>query len=246
MRQRERPAPLAAEPPYTCRKTALTPAWIQGTFPSPPPSEVCPVSLAQVAVRVGEGIAAPGGILEWIKGLGPSAVGLAALWYSYRQTSAMLQDKQNEEERREIRHQLDVFYGPLRQLIDISRELHDLFVSNREKDFRTLTALVEGESFTGNDKALLDAIVRVTKQADRLVSRNEGLGSERLRSVLARASAHWRVLHLAHEGKLVGDSDRFTKMLYPRTLLHELDEEIDRLRKRLASLGTESRRPRTR
>ena|SRR5271157_1883244 len=75
-------------------------------------------------------------------------------------TIRQLRKRADEERAKTLQEKLDKFYGPLIQLRETSKLLYRVFTS-RQKDpekFRTLTALLAGEEFVGNDKILLDQI----------------------------------------------------------------------------------------
>lgn len=184
---------------------------------------------------------------EIIKDFGPTVVSFLALLVSA--LSALLVSdinrrtliqKQQDDERKEIYKKLNSFYGPFRQLIGKSFELYGLFTRVREPGFRTLTALLAGERFEGNDKTLLEQILKVTDELDKLILNNSGLiDDEDLKQVLQKASAHFTLLRLASEGHLAGQEERFKDHIFPRDLTPKIEEEIKRLNGRLNHLNTE-------
>src|SRR5262249_13420485 len=103
-------------------------------------------------------------ILSFIKDLGPIIVGLTGLIIGYIYNRHSLRQKQFEDERKEIYKKLNSFYGPLRQLRGISAQLYEMLRANRDKNFRTLVALLNGEKFEGNDKVLLEQILTISKK----------------------------------------------------------------------------------
>jgi len=101
---------------------------------------------------------------EWLVDFGPTLVGLIGLASlvvaylqirrSFEQTDELLEERQREEERNEIQRKLNEFYGPCQTLMRETEMLHDLF--KHDNEFRTLTELLEGREFTGNDRVLLE------------------------------------------------------------------------------------------
>ncbi len=184
---------------------------------------------------------------EIIKDFGPTLVSFLALFVSALSALLVsdinrrtLVQKQQDDERKEIYKKLNSFYGPFRQLLGKSFELYGLFTRSREPDFRTLTALLAGEKFEGNDKILLEQILKITDEMDKLILNNSGLiDDEGLKQVLQKASAHFTILKLASEGHIAGEQERFKDHVFPRDLTPKIEEEISRLKNRLDQLNTE-------
>lgn len=178
-------------------------------------------------------------MLEVIQVLGPIIVGLAGLFLGFIYNRRSLTQKQHEDERKEIYKKLNSFYGPLRQLRGISSELYSRFTANRSGDFRTLIALLEGQTFAGNDKILIEQILEVSEKIDDLILKNSGLVDDpELSRLLYRASTHFRILRLAYHGNLVGEVERFKDHVFPRDLDQKVEEQIQQLKRRLDVLNS--------
>ncbi|HEX8691409.1 MAG TPA: NBR1-Ig-like domain-containing protein [Longimicrobium sp.] len=135
----------------------------------------------------------------------------------------------NRERSDEITRQLNEFYGPMLQLLGISDVLHKTFKNG--KDFRTLTKLLDGHTFSGNDAVLLREIMLVTKEIDKLIMRYNGIVTNAgLHLTLATAGAHFRVLRAAARGQLSGGPTRFEDLVFPERIRAELRGEIEQLR----------------
>src|SRR5690242_262819 len=143
-------------------------------------------------------LSSPGkaGIVSFMKDLGPIVVGLgailatavfnrAALTQRIQESTATERQrelesnrsvrlKQNEELRREIHEQLSSFYGPMQQLLGISGALYERFSAGRPAGYRTLVALLSGETFEGNDRVLLDAIIEIGEEMRGLIMKESG------------------------------------------------------------------------
>ena len=103
--------------------------------------------------------------------------------------------------------------------------LHDLF--KHDNEFRTLTELLEGREFTGNDKVLLEQVMSVTDKISELIVDKSGLiedEEEELQELLSKARVHFRILRLAYDNELSEDIERLEDFVYPK----DLDDEIKR------------------
>lgn len=163
-----------------------------------------------------------------------------SLYVVSRYNMRTLIQKQREDERKEIYQKLNSFYGPLQRLLGKSLLLYQIFTYSRGGDFRTLVALLQGETFEGNDEELLNQIINLDNEMDALILKNSGLvDKEELKQVLDQASTHFTLIRLAKEKKLTGQIERFSNHVYPRDLAPRIQEEIKRLRGRLDELNTE-------
>ena len=146
------------------------------------------------------------------------------------QSYELLRDQQLEGERQEIYRKLNEFYGPCQILLQESDMFTKKFKQGRE--FRTLLELLEGKEYTGNDKVLLEEIMSVTDMISELIIERSGLvedDEKDLQKLLAQARAHYRILRLAHKGKLSGEVERFKDSVYPRGLdeLYTMEDPSD-------------------
>lgn len=167
-------------------------------------------------------------------------------WQNAKQNEEMLRhnylllaEKQREEERQEISKKLNEFYGPCQTLLRESKMLHDAFKNGR--DFRTLTQLLKGKEYTGNDCVLLDQVMSVTDRISELIIEKSGLvedDEEELQELLSQARAHYSLLRLASEGAISGQTYRFKAFVYPR----DLDQAIVRKKRSLEQRLEELRR----
>jgi hypothetical protein len=185
-------------------------------------------------------------VLSVVKVVGPPIVSLiavlvtlVALRNAAEATKKTLLQKDREDERKEIRERLTTFFGPMQQLLAVSKRLTEVFKNGAE--FRTLLRLLEGTTYTDNDALILDEIITVTSAIEKLITRKSGLVEDsRLRTLLSEAAAHFRVLRLARSGKLKGETDRFAGLVYPKDLEAMIDNEIESLNQRLAELAVTS------
>ena len=156
---------------------------------------------------------------------------------SFEQTDKLLDERQREEERNEIQRKLNEFYGPCQTLMRETKMLHDLF--KHDNEFRTLTELLEGREFTGNDKVLLEQVMNVTDEISELIIDKSGLiedEEEELQELLSKARVHFRVLRLAYNDELSEDIERLREFVYPKALDEEIKRKKTELENRLNEL----------
>lgn len=150
----------------------------------------------------------------------------------------ILDQQAHGEERKSINKKLNSFYGPFQQLRGTSFELYKMFTFAHDDNFRTLNALLDGQKFEGNDKILLEQIINVSEELDKLIVTQSGLvDDEELRRLLWIANTNFRLIRLAFQGVLVGDAERFKDYVFPRALDDKVAEEITRLKQRLDDLN---------
>lgn len=172
----------------------------------------------------------------------PIIIGLAALWLSYFQLLKTLNAKKEDEERAEIRKKLDEFYGPLLQLRMKSNLLYQKFNEDfraADSNFSTLIYLLNSHVFSGNNKILLEEIIKIGELTEKLIHEKAGLIDDtNLRTVvLPRATTHFLLIRLAYVGALSGDLDRFKTLTFPKDLDLLLEKKKKELEERLKKLN---------
>ena len=153
--------------------------------------------------------------------------------------------------------QLEKFYKPFQSNQKRSTELYKVFVKGKPECFRTLTYLIDpNQEYPGygrvtlsqGDRALLDEIIEIGMEQYRLISEHADLISDdelvghRSASdlkddradllgtgLLAKAAAHYKLLQLAHAGKLENDPSRYAEYVFPRELPIIIEKKIDAL-----------------
>lgn len=175
--------------------------------------------------------------LEVVKTFGPIVVGLGGIYLGFKSNMYLLKSKGKEAKREEISKKLNEFYGPFQQLRRKNEMLYELFREGKGTDFRTLTALLQGQVFTDNDKELLTQIIEVNGQLETLIINNSGLIDDvEMRNLLSKATAHYKIISLAYKGLLKDQSDRFKDYVYPRELDEKIEQQINSLEKKLSML----------
>ncbi len=149
-----------------------------------------------------------------------------------------LQRNVNDEKAKALQKKLDDFFGPLVQLRSTSNLLYDVFRSRQPdpENFRTLTALLSEVPFEGNDKVLLDEIIKIGKETEELIFKSSGLVDGELQQLLGKATAHYRILRLAHEGLLKGEPEKFKAHVYPRELDRVIAQKIGEIQAEMNQL----------
>lgn len=152
---------------------------------------------------------------------------------------SLLQEKKQEDERKEIYKKLNEFYGPYQQLLETSRLLYDdIFKKGKSENWKTLTEFLKGTKLKGNDRQVYEQILEITIKLEELRTTNSGLVDDpKLRILLARAGTHFRIIRLAYEGKLSGEEERFENYIYPRELNEMINNKIIDLQTRLDDLN---------
>lgn len=115
--------------------------------------------------------------------------------------------------------------------------LYGLFTEGKEEGFRTLTALLEGIKFVGNDKILLEQIINIDKQIEALIVDKSGyVENKELRDILYKAATHFNVINLAYQELLQGQEQRFSDYVFPINLDEKIDKEVKKLQDELKKL----------
>lgn len=196
---------------------------------------------------------------HYIRDIGPTVVGLGSLvvtifisFCSLKRNAELtrrsIEEKAREEDRKSIREKLDQFYGPFTQFRGLSKHFYDIFTSRISEDlkveyrdaegkFRTLIALTRGHKFAGVEKNLLDEIVRIGAESEKLILEKVGLVDDvDLQKLFWKAATHYRIIRLASEDKLTGGGAEFDSFTFPYELDSKIEEKMNSLNKRLEQL----------
>jgi hypothetical protein len=197
-------------------------------------------------------------VLPSIVGILTSIVAIISISLNYRTTKQTLAQKEseiqrsitrqaNENELKSLKSKLEEFYGPYTLLSNTNAFLAREFISRQPNatGFRTLPLLlnpVRRETLSSEDKELLNEIVAINEQLERLIREKAGMVDQKVQEYLGRAAAHFRVIRLAHAGKLSSDPNgNFSKYyVYPWQLDHVLRLEVARIQNRCDILRQDS------
>ncbi len=146
-------------------------------------------------------------------------------------------EKIREFERNEIYKKLNDFYGPLLVLRKSSIELHNTFKNGEH--YRTVDALVEGRSYEGNDKVLIEEIIKIGKQCKQIVIDYAGLIDDELlrREYIPKLLNHVTIIEKAYNRELKGEVDRFHDYVFPIEIDSILDNKVTEMQERLKVLS---------
>ncbi|HHL4083185.1 hypothetical protein [Burkholderia sola] len=193
----------------------------------------------------------------WIPTIGPIISGALAFLGAYwglriatknasdtlqsaqRNNEAVLWQKANEVELRDIQIKLDEFYIPFQLKSDVNLQFAQDLKSRQGEDYRLLVKLFDREwcdSLAAGDRKLVEIVSNNADELRRLIEEKSGLVDDALLPYLSRASAHFRILNLAYRRVLGDDPGPFKSYVYPRELDGVLSLEIDRLRMRIGRL----------
>lgn len=161
-------------------------------------------------------------------------------------TEMTLHSKRIEEKKDEIYKKLNEFYGPFYQLRAKSQLLYHKFVeryksqaAESNQPFRTLTYLLDGGTVEGNEKMLLDEIIKIGEKCEALIHDKAGLiDDEDLRTKwLPMASTHYLILRLAYQNQLHGESEKFKVHTFPFEIDAVIQKRIKELQKELQEIA---------
>jgi hypothetical protein len=158
---------------------------------------------------------------------------------SQQTSSAAIWQKANETELRDIQEKLDKFYGPFTIRLKTDHQLAQDIRSRQPSGYRLLIQLFDASWLSGlsaGDRALVGMICEHGHILEQMIAEHAGSMEQELIEYFSRASAHFRILRLAYEGKLGDDPKPFTRYVYPKQLDSVLNLAMRRLNDRVAQL----------
>jgi hypothetical protein len=168
---------------------------------------------------------------------------------SLANTEASIWQKANDGEMNEIQAQLDGFFGPFTRMSDVNRLLsRDLRARQADSQrFLLLESLFDREwlsSLPEGERTLVAEVVANAKTLREFIGDNAKMVNAKVQPYLSRAAAHYRILELAHEGKLGNDAKPFVDLyVFPIQLDDVLSLEVKRLEKRKESIRSNPGKP---
>jgi hypothetical protein len=165
----------------------------------------------------------------------------ASIKAAQRNNEAGLWQKANETELKDIQAKLDGFYGPFLQVSGMNSLLAREFRDRQpDKDtFRLLRSVFDKQWLAGlseGDKTIVREICNNASLLETFLKEKSAMVDANVLPYLFRASAHFRILHLAYKGELGTDPTNFLRYVYPQQLDKVLELEVERLQRRSASL----------
>lgn len=221
--------------------TLLAYAFAQGTEDVHKIATACSVTLEKIAYWTEE--------IAYILAPLISLIGVGIIVYFTRKSDVSEQWlKINEAEAIYLQNKLDKFYGPF-IVVSESNYLMAQELRSRQptsENFRLLVKLFDSEwmdTLSDGDRELVREICETGERLRVMIQENIGLVDPEIIPYISRAVAHFRVLHLAHEGKLGEDSAPFLRFVYPKQLDPVLTMELERLQNRVKKLRQEPTTP---
>ncbi|WP_027581477.1 hypothetical protein [Bradyrhizobium sp. Ai1a-2] len=195
-----------------------------------------------------------------ISPVGSALVGIVALIVSSKMTKRTLRvsqlnneatiwQKANELEVKEIQDKLDRFYGPFARMSGTNALLaRDL--RSRQQDSSTFL-LIEKlfdrtwlDGLPQDQKTLVTELVRNASELRKFIEDNAKMVDSKLQPYLSRSCAHYRIVELAHCGKLGDDPKPYvSKYVFPIQTEKVLNLEIARLENRKSLLRSRPNSP---
>ena len=97
--------------------------------------------------------------------------------------------------------------------------------------------LTRGHKFTGIEKNLLDEIVKIGGESEKLILEKVGLVDDHeLQELFGKAAAHYRIIRMANDNKLTGGGAEFESYTFPHVLDKQIPEKMKQLNQRLEQL----------
>ena len=98
---------------------------------------------------------------------------------------------------------------------------------------------MNGHEFSGNEKILLEQIIKLGEESEKLIQEQSGLidNTDLRQEILPRATTHFLLIRLAYDGKLRGESEYYRDLTYPRELIDRLEERKQQLENDLDKLN---------
>lgn len=134
----------------------------------------------------------------------------------------------------EINKKLVEFYLPLRYFMLQSKMLYDTFAIEEKEElkkegkrFNTLRYLCDGGTFNESDQVILDEIIKLGEEQNKLIESSNWASDElNLSELLSKYSAHLKILKAAKTGKLTGKINIYKSYTFPIELPGALESKI--------------------
>ncbi|WP_025542950.1 hypothetical protein, partial [Vibrio parahaemolyticus] len=180
-----------------------------------------------------------------------AVLSLAFVAYRY------LSDKKEERrklEKSKLEDSLKTLYGPLKELREESKRLYETFALDLKHEhmevyrerFRTLTYLRSHspKDLPEHDREILKHIIEISKKNVEFIEQNGwAIESPALSTLLGKLCAHFRIMEIAAEGKLIGAPDELEDIVFPLETDGAIDNEINRIQNKIQELSQLSQKP---
>jgi hypothetical protein len=178
-------------------------------------------------------------------------VSVAALIISMRNTSAQIEASNcnaraqrwqdaNQKEVERLETLLRTFHVPFLVRSEANNNMaQDLRDRLGDPNYRMLIKLFDPtwlSSLSMGNRALVDEVCATGLELQKFIEDHGGAVDSKLADHLSRAATHFRILSLAHAGKLGTDPKPFERYVYPRQLDSALEIDRNRILRRSALL----------
>ncbi|NAZ53751.1 methyltransferase domain-containing protein [Vibrio toranzoniae] len=188
-----------------------------------------------------------------IADLTPFVAILSAAFVAYKFV-AERNEARRKDEISKLEDSLKTLYGPLKELREESKRLYEIFavdlkdqhMAEFNERFRTLTFLRQNspDALPEYDLQVLKHIIDISrKNIDFIEANGWAIESTALSTLLGNLCAHFRVMEIASDGKLVGASDKFEDIVFPLETDGAIDNEIKKIQRKIESLSKQNRHP---
>jgi hypothetical protein len=173
-----------------------------------------------------------------------TAVSIFTIIYASKNTRYSIRKSNDSKLCDRYQRQLEEFYYPFLLITKRNATMYDVFARNEKEEqkkqnavFSTLVYLIDGHTFLGNDKAILNAIINNDNKLNDLIMQNSRhIESSTLRGLLSSASVHFTLMKLAYDEKLNNNTRDFESYTYPKDLADTIMQEIDSIEKKIHAL----------
>ena len=154
-----------------------------------------------------------------------------------RSTEVTLWQKANETELKDIQGKLDEFYGPYLQMSEANHLLaQELRARQPDEDYRMLVKVFDRDwlrQLSAADRTIVREVCENAAKLETFIRDHAKMVEPQILPYLSRASAHFRILNLAHKGELGSEfPPNLAHYVYPRQLDGVLKTEVHRLQER--------------
>lgn len=163
----------------------------------------------------------------------------------YKLQLEQIAEEKNRETINKSNEKIEKFYGPINSLLEESRVIYEYFALHEKSllrqngsYFRTLRFLTEKNNCSTGvdrlhdyDKQLLMQIVDISDKITVIIENNSGfVDNPSLHILLGKLSAHYRIIKLAVNGKLIGLNEELENIVFPLEINGAINSEILKLK----------------
>ncbi|WMJ22910.1 hypothetical protein RBG61_13095 [Paludicola sp. MB14-C6] len=166
-----------------------------------------------------------------IKEVLPSICTIVVALISSRMVIKSSNKAAKKEEANRLQNKLENFYFPFLLLSKKTTQLYNGFYKIWGKEYNScLDFLLDNQQFQGNSLVLFKEIIDNNRMLNDLIIKYSALISNaNLRNDLSKLSAHYTLLELSYEQKLVGNQEVLKEYVFPENVVKNVEDEITRI-----------------